>query len=121
MTLRAQGLPAVYALPAVGNFLDSWQHLKVVDGTTARAVLQLVQIHSDTYQNLATKEARAILSSALKSGEELKGEKIMREPGGGEAELMEQYRATLLDFLRRKMTAEHFSSLEPSTSSVVRL
>lgn len=111
MTLCAQGLPAAYALPAVGTFLDTWQQLKVVDGITARAVLQLIRLHSNTYQNLATKEAQAILKSALKNG---------LEPGGGEAELMEQYRAALLDFLRRKMSNEHFTSLEPSSASMVR-
>ncbi|EIE24452.1 hypothetical protein COCSUDRAFT_61877 [Coccomyxa subellipsoidea C-169] len=108
----AQGLPASYALRAAGKFLDRMQYAKI-DTVTSEALMAFVRVLSASYMNLNTKEAHKILQPYLGTDHIGQGP----EPKG-EAEMMEQFRAVMLNFLQKKMTkTNRFSSLEPSMAS----
>ena len=104
-----QGLPASYALPAAGKFLERLRCAEI-DLATSSAVMSFARILSKNDQDLDGEEARDILKGSfgpnpprwLSFGEE-------------EQERMEQLRSVMLRYLRLKMHPSNvFSSLEPS-------
>jgi len=103
-----QGLPASYALPAAGKFLERLRCADI-DQATSSAIMSFARILSKSYQNLDGEEARDILKGSF-------GPILSRWlSSGGEQERMEQLRSVMLEYLRLKMHPSNvFSSLEPS-------
>lgn len=91
-----QGLPASFALPAAGSFLERLRCAEV-DQATSSTLMRLVRILSTSYENLDSREARDILR-------ESRGPNLPEwPPSGGEEERMEQLCFHLFKYLRLKM------------------
>lgn len=66
-----QGVPASFALPAAGRFLDSMHNVKI-DSATSKAFLRLIRVLSMSYQDIKSEEALNLLQPIL--GEDYAGQ-----------------------------------------------
>ena len=109
--VHAQGLPAAFAHEAFGSFLDV-KHSAAVTTSTAKTMFRLVNILSHSYLPTNTTACKAAVAKSLGAFE--------GRPGGQEANLMQEVRNALLEYLRAAMPEDTaFSTLEPSASSNV--
>ena len=109
--IHAQGLPAAFAHEAFGSFLDVKDSAPVTT-SAAKTVFRLVNILSHSYLPTNTTACKAAVARSLGAFE--------GRPGGQEAQLMQEVRNALLQYLRAAMPQDTaFSTLEPSASSNV--
>ena len=107
-----KGLPAAYANPAFGTFLDQ---KRSGEFTTAacQTVLRLISILSDSYIDTTNKSVNGQLRAIL--GPQFVGEESAREKS-----MLSLVREELLYFFQQVMTPNvRFMTLEPSLTSEV--
>lgn len=107
---HAKGLPAAYANPAFGNFLDQ---KRSGEFTTAacQTVLRLITILSDSYIDTTNKSVNGQLQAFL-------GPQFVGEKSGCEKSMLSLVREELLYFFQQVMTPYVcFMTLEPSLTS----
>ena len=107
-----KGLPAAYANPAFGNFLDQ---KRSGEFTTAacQTVLRLITILSDSYIDTTNKSVNGQLQAIL-------GPQFVGEKSGCEKSMLSLVREELLYFFQQVMTPYVcFMTLEPSLTSGV--
>ena len=106
-----KGLPAAYANPAFGNFLDQ---KRSGEFTTAacQTVLRLITILSDSYIDTTNKSVNGQLQAIL-------GPQFVGEKSGREKSMLSLVREELLYFFQQVTPYVCFMTLEPSLTSGV--
>ena len=106
-----QGLPAAFAHEAFGSFLDGKESAPIT-ASAAKTVYDLIDILSHSYVSTDTTACKCAVAKAL-------GVDFVGVARGREAQLMEEGRLCLLQYLRDAMPEETaFINLDPSSSIV---